>query len=110
MKSSYVSTDAERVIAVKIAELTVEFVATGIVNVSHVSLHVGFVRALVRAECAGELGVARIHFTSHLYVLLQQALRDVDLLAEGTYIPLVHMMCGRTIVVRLIAHIPVDSV
>lgn len=94
VKGPYVSTDTERVIAAKIAELTAEFVATSIVNVSHVSLHVGFVHALIRTESAGELGVTRIHFASHLYVLLQQILRGVDLLAEGTYVPLVHVICG----------------
>lgn len=94
MKGPYVPANAEGVITAKVAELAAKFEAAGVVNVSHVSLHVGLVHALVRAEGAGELRVTRIHFATQLYVLLQQVLRDIDLLAEGTYIPLVHVIRG----------------
>lgn len=64
MESHYVSAKAEGVIAAKVAELAAEFKATGVVNIFHVSLHVGLVHAFVRAEGTGELGVARIPFAA----------------------------------------------
>lgn len=65
MEVPYVSANAEGIITAKVAEFAAKFEAASTVNVSHVSLHVCLVRALVRADGAGEhLRVARIHFAS----------------------------------------------
>jgi len=84
-----VSANAERIIAAEIAELAAELEGAGVVNVSHVSLHVCLVHALVRAEGTGERRVARTHFASELHMLLEQALRRVDFLAMRAHISLV---------------------
>lgn len=71
MEGLYVSADAEGVIAAEVTELAVEFKGAGVVNVSHVPLHVRLVRALVWAESTGEtVRVVWIHFARELHVLL----------------------------------------
>jgi len=70
MEGLYVSANAEGVVAAEVAELAAELEAAGVMNIAHVSLHVCFVYALVRAESTGECrGVARIHFTTELHML-----------------------------------------
>lgn len=71
MEGPLVPANAVGVIAAEAAELAAELVVgIGVVNVSHVSLHVRLVNALVRAVGAGERGVTRIHFATELYVPL----------------------------------------
>jgi len=70
MEGLYVPANAEGVVAAEVAELAAELEAAGVMNIAHVSLHVCFVYALVRAESTGECrGVARIHFTTELHML-----------------------------------------
>lgn len=60
MEGSHVPANAERIVAAEATELAAELVtAVGAVDVSHVSLHVGLVHALVRAVAAGELRAVR---------------------------------------------------
>lgn len=55
MESFHVPANAERVVAAEATKLAAELVAAvGVVDISHVSLHVGLVHALVRTEGAGE--------------------------------------------------------
>lgn len=103
MEGLYMPADAERIIAAEVAELAAKFEGAGVVNVSHVSLHVRLVHALVRTEGAGELRVARIYFASELHMPLQQALR-VDFLAVWAHVSLVHVMHG--IVIHVAAQVP----
>jgi len=72
MKSFYVSAYAERIIAVEVTKLATELKAASVMNISHVSLGIGLVHALVRTEVAGKLCTARIHLAAELYVFLQQ--------------------------------------
>lgn len=70
MEGLNVSANAEGIIAAKVAELAAELEGAGVVNVSHVSLHVRLVRALVRAVGTGERRVALIHFACRMHMLL----------------------------------------
>lgn len=70
MKGLYVSANAEGIIAAEVTEFAAELEGAGVVNVSHVSLHVRLVYALIRAESAGERRVARIHFATELHMPL----------------------------------------
>lgn len=90
MESSHVPADAERIVAAEATKLAVELVTVvGLVDVPHVSLHVGLVHALVRAEATGERRAARVHLAAGLQVLLQQVLQGIDFLAEDAHVPLV---------------------
>ncbi|KAK2584901.1 hypothetical protein KPH14_002497 [Odynerus spinipes] len=89
MEGLHVSPHAERVIAAKIAEIAAELEAAGVVDVTHVPLHVRLVHALVGAKAAGELGATGIHFAAELHVPLQEILQGEDLFAEGAYMTLV---------------------
>lgn len=104
MEGLYMSADAERIIAAEVAELAAKLEGASVVNISHVSLHVRLVHALVRTEGAGELRVARIYFASELHMSLQQALRRVDFLAVWAHVSLVHVMHG--IIIHVAAQVP----
>lgn len=113
VESSHMSANAERIVAAEAAKLAVELVtAVVVVDVSHVSFHVGLVHALVRAEGTGEWRAARIHPTAGLHMFLQQVLQRVDFLAVGAHVSLVHskVWLGRalwSVVVHVIGHVPV---
>lgn len=80
---------AEGVVAAKTAQVAAKLVAAlGVVDVSHVPLHVGLVHALVRAEGTGERRVPRIHSATDLHVPLQQVLQGVHLPAEDAHVSL----------------------
>lgn len=104
MEGLYMPADAEGIIAAEVAELAAKLEGAGVVNVSHVPLHVRLVHAFIRTKGAGELRVARIHFASELYMPLQQALRRVYFLAIRAHVSLVHMM--RRIVIRVVTQVP----
>lgn len=70
MEGLYVSANAEGVIAAEVTKLAAELEVAGVVNVSHVSLHVRLVHALIRAEGAGECCVAHVHFATELHMPL----------------------------------------
>lgn len=63
-------------------------------NISHVSLHVRLICALVRAEGTSELWISGIHLASKLHVPPQQVLQRKDLLAETAHVPLVTVQQG----------------
>lgn len=91
MESLHVSAYAKGVVATEVTELAAKLLsALGVVNVPHVSLHVGLVHTLVRTERAGKLRATRIHLTAELHVSLQQMLQRVDFSAEEAHVSLVH--------------------
>lgn len=94
MKRLHMPSHAERVIATKVAQIAAKFQHACIVNVSHVSLHVRLVSALVLAEGAGELRISRIHLTTELHVPSQQILQWEHLLAETAHVSLVTIQHG----------------
>lgn len=94
MKRLHMPSHAERIIATKVAQIAAKFQHACIVNVSHVSLHVRLVSALVLAEGAGELRISRIHLTTELHVPPQQILQWEHLLAETAHVPLVTVQHG----------------
>lgn len=84
MKGFYVSANAEGIIAAEIAELAAKFDDAGVVNVSHMPFHVGFIHAFVWTKSARELryGITWIHLAAELYVLPQQIPRKIYFLAK----------------------------
>lgn len=84
MKSPHVPSNAKRVAAAKVAQLAGEFHAPIVVHVSHVTLHVCLVHALVGARGALKLAAPWIHFAANLNVTLEQAAQVIGLLAVGT--------------------------
>jgi len=106
MEGLYVSANTEGVIAAEVAELATKFDDAGVVNVSHMSLHVGFVHALVWTKGARELcyGIAWIHLAAELYVLLQQIPREIYLLAErASFVRVIRR------VIHVAAHVPANA-
>lgn len=89
VKSLHMSSHAEGIIATKVAQIATKLKHAGVVNVSHVSLHVCLVSALVRAKRASELRISRVHLAAELHVPPQQILQREDLFAETTHVTFV---------------------
>lgn len=109
MEGLHVSAHAEGIIAAEIAEIAVELHGVGAVKVPDVSLHVGFVHALVRAKGTGELRAARVHLATELQMLLQLVLWRKGFLTERTRVLLGRVGC-RIVRVDDVLYVPFGDV